>query len=137
MTSGPDGAPPSITPSRKTKPERIDTMSLIGVFSSTEDGFTGRLQTLLLDIEATLSPPKDASRDNAPDYWITLGKDSDGARIGSARNRKTDEGRAFVSFVIDDPSLPAPIYAVLFPADASNRTHRLYWTRASRREEKA
>jgi uncharacterized protein (DUF736 family) len=112
-------------------------MSLIGVFSSTEDGFTGRLQTLLLDIEATLSPPKDASRDNAPDYWITLGKDSDGARIGSARNRKTDEGRAFVSFVIDDPSLPAPIYAVLFPADASNRTHRLYWTRASRREEKA
>ena len=112
-------------------------MSLIGVFSSTEDGFTGRIRTLLLDIEATLSPPKDASRDNAPDYWITLGKDGDGARIGSARNRKTDEGRAFVSFVIDDPSLPAPIYAVLFPADATNRTHRLYWTRASRREDKA
>ena len=116
-------------------------MSLIGVFSSTEDGFTGRIQTLLLDIEATLSPPQEASRDNAPDYWITLGKghdkDGTGARIGSARNRKTDEGRAFVSFVIDDPSLPAPIYAVLFPADASNRTHRLYWTRASRREDKA
>ena len=29
-------------------------MSLIGVFSSTEDGFTGRIQTLLLDIEAAL-----------------------------------------------------------------------------------
>jgi len=116
-------------------------MSLIGVFSSMEDGFTGRIQTLLLDIEATLSPPQDASRDNAPDYWITLGKagdkDGNGARIGSARNRKTDEGRAFVSFVIDDPSLPAPIYAVLFPADATNRTHRLYWTRAGRREDKA
>lgn len=116
-------------------------MSLIGVFSSTEDGFTGRIQTLLLDIEATLSPPQDASHENAPDYWITLGKagdkDVNGARIGSARNRKTDEGRAFVSFVIDDPSLPAPIYAVLFPADASNKTHRLYWTRASRREDKA
>ena len=117
-------------------------MSLIGVFSSTEDGFTGRIQTLLLDIEATLSPPpKDASRENAPDYWITLGKagdkDGTGARIGSARNRKTEEGRAYVSFVIDDPSLPAPIYAVLFPADAANRTHRLYWTRASRREDKA
>ena len=113
-------------------------MSLIGVFSSTEDGFTGRIQTLLLDIEATLSPPKEAPRENAPDYWITLGKDGgDGARIGSARNRKTEEGRAYVSFVIDDPSLTAPIYAVLFPADALNRTHRLYWTRASRREEKA
>ena len=116
-------------------------MSLIGVFSSTEDGLTGRIQTLLLDIEATLSPPQDASRDNAPDDWITLGKGGDkdgtGARIGSARNRKTEEGRAYVSFVIDDPSLPAPIYAVLFPADALNRTHRLYWTRASRREEKA
>ena len=40
-------------------------MSLIGVFSSTEDGFTGRIQTLLLDIEATLSPPKDAFHENA------------------------------------------------------------------------
>ncbi len=112
-------------------------MSLIGIFSSTEDGFTSRIQTLLLDIEATLSPPQDASRDNAPDDWITLGKDGNGARIGSARNRKTDEGRAFVSFAIDDPSLPAPIYAVLFPADSSNKTHRLYWTRAVRREDKA
>lgn len=112
-------------------------MSLIGVFSSTNNGFAGRIQTLLLDIEATLSPPEDPSRENAPDYWITLGKDGDGVRIGYARNRKTEEGRAYVSFAIDDPSLPAPIYAVLFPADASNRTHHLYWTRAGRRENKA
>lgn len=111
-------------------------MALIGVFAPTEDGFTGHIKTLFLDIEATLTPPKDASHDNAPDYRITLGNGADGATIGFARNRKTEEGRAFISFVIDDPTLPSPIFAVLFPTDRSDKTHHLYWTRASRKDDK-
>jgi uncharacterized protein (DUF736 family) len=111
-------------------------MALIGVFAPTTDGFTGHIKTLLLDIEATLTPPRDASHDNAPDYRITLGKGSDGAAIGFARNRKTEEGREFISFVIDDPTLANPLFAVLFPTDKSNKTHHLYWTRASRRDDK-
>ena len=43
-------------------------MALIGIFTPTADGFTGHIKTLLLDIEATLTPPRDASHDNAPDY---------------------------------------------------------------------
>ena len=56
-------------------------------------------------------------------------------RLCQLRGRK--DFHAYVSIAIDDPSLPAPIYAILFPADAANKTHRLYWTRASRREDKA
>ncbi len=109
-------------------------MALIGVFASTEDGFTGHIKTLLLDIEATLTRPSDTSHNNAQDYRITLGKGDDGATIGLARHRKTEEGRGFISFVIDDPTLASPIFAVLFPIDKSNSTHHLYWTRASRKD---
>ena len=111
-------------------------MALIGLFTPTENGFTGHIKTLLLDIEATLTQPRDASHDNAPDYRITLGKSSDGPAIGFARNRKTEEGREFISFVIDDPTLVSPIFAVLFPTNQSNKTHHLYWTRASHRDDK-
>ncbi len=112
-------------------------MALIGIFTPTSDGFTGYIKTPLLDIEATLTPPRDASHDNAPDYRITLGKGADGAVIGFARNRKTEEGRAFISFVMDDPTLASPICAVLFPTDNPNKTHHLYWARASRKDDKA
>jgi uncharacterized protein (DUF736 family) len=112
--------------------KKESSMALIGTFVPTPNGFTGRIQTLLLDAEVTLSEIREPIGDNPPDYLITLGKHGEGSFIGTGRKRKMEKGGAFISIRIDDPALSQPMFAGLFPAEKSNALFNLYWTRVNR-----
>lgn len=111
-------------------------MALIGTFVPTSNGFTGRIKTLLLDAQLTISTLREPMGDNPPDYLITLGKPGEGPIVGAARKRRTDKGSDFISVRIDDPSLSVPIFAGLFPSEKSVNLYNLYWTRANKTDDK-
>jgi len=111
-------------------------MALIGTFTSTADGFTGSIKTLLLEAELTLSPLTRPVSDNPPDFLITVGKGREGLLVGAARKRKTENGRDYLSIRIDDPTLEKPICVGLYLADGSNSQYNLYWSRPYKTEDK-
>ena len=111
-------------------------MSLIGTFTTTSDGFTGHIKTLLLDAELTISPLTRPISANPPDFIITLGKSGAGPLVGSARKKQTERGNDFISIRIDDPSLANPICCGLFPAEQSIDRYNLYWSRPRKWDDK-
>jgi len=111
-------------------------MALIGTFVPTSDGFTGRIKTLLLDADLTLSALREPAGENPPDYLITFGKQGEGPFVGAARKRRTEKGTEFISVRIDDPSFSNPIFAGLFPSEESPTLYNLYWTRLNRPDDK-
>ena len=99
-------------------------MATIGSFTRDESGvFTGTIRTLTLNVKASIRP---ATKDNdkAPDYRVTTAA---GVEFGAGWSKNSREDRAYVSVKLDDPSLPAPIYATLCEGD--NDTHNLIWSR--------
>ena len=46
---------------------------MIGDFQSTQDGFAGRIRTLMLDAVVTLVPALANDSENAPDWRVLLG----------------------------------------------------------------
>ncbi|UUL82561.1 DUF736 domain-containing protein [Sphingomonas qomolangmaensis] len=99
-------------------------MATIGSFTRDESGvFTGTIRTLTLNAKASIKP---ASKDNdkAPDYRITT---SQGVEFGAGWTKISREDRPYVSVKLDDPSLPAPIYATL--VEGEQGTHSLIWSR--------
>ena len=111
-------------------------MALIGTFVPTSDGFTGRIKTLLLDVDLTFSVLRELVGDNPPDFLITLGKQGAGPFVGAARKRRTEKRTEFISFRNDDPSFSSPIFAGLFPSDKSPILYNLYWMRLNRLDDK-
>ncbi len=111
-------------------------MALIGTFVPTSNGFTGRIKTLLLDADLTISVLREPAGENAPDFLITLGKQGEGPFVGAARRRRTEKGVDFISVRIDDPSFGRPISAGLFPSEQSTNLDNLYWTRLYKQEDR-
>ena len=112
-------------------------MSQIGAFSRTASGFQGHLKTLTLDVDLCLVPVDAAEAENAPDYRIHLGDDDQGAEVGAGWKRTGERAGAYVSLLIDDPSLARPINANLFQSNRDGNAHHLVWNRPSRREAKS
>ena len=106
-------------------------MSLIGVFTPTENGFNGRIQTLLFNAAVCMTRTTDKSSKNAPDYLINLGDDTSGAIIGAGWIRRAEQERSYIAVHIDDPAISLPIKANLLLADARKSIHHLYWSRQS------
>ncbi len=103
-------------------------MANIGTFTKTEQGFTGEIATLNLRAKKVRLVPEPASSSkNAPAYRIYLER----VEIGAAWANRSDEGRDYLSFKLDDPSFNAPIYANLFE-DEGGKTHTLIWSRSRR-----
>jgi len=100
-------------------------MATIGTFTRTNDGFIGVVSTLTLDVKVQLRPA-DKSSDKAPDYRIYASR----AEIGAAWKKTSNDGRAYLSVKLDDPSLPAPILANLFEMEGGE--FELIWSRQSR-----
>jgi uncharacterized protein (DUF736 family) len=101
-------------------------MAQIGTFTSTDGGgFIGTIRTLTLNAKAIVRPSdkSDTDNDKAPDYWIFAGT----VELGAAWKKTSREDRLYLSCKLDDPSLPAPIYASLVEADDGE--HRLIWSR--------
>ena len=106
-------------------------MSLIGVFTPTENGFNGRIQTLLINAAVCMTRVTDKNSKNAPDYLINLGDAASGAIIGAGWIRRAEQERSYIAVQIDDPAISLPIKANLLLADARKSIHHLYWSRQS------
>ena len=100
-------------------------MANIGTFARKGDGFTGTVRTLCLNA-AVRFVPNEKTSENAPDFRILSVRG--GSDLGAAWRRVSQNGdRLYLSVTLDDPSLPAPIYARL--VDEGENTHQLIWSR--------
>ena len=101
-------------------------MANIGTFTKAEDGtLSGFIKTLQLNTKAKFSP-LDASSNGGPDFRIFAGN----VEIGAAWKKVSQQQeRPYISVKVDDPSLPAPIYAFLHEDDEQPGQHSLIWTR--------
>ena len=98
-------------------------MANIGTFTKAEDGtLSGFIKTLQLNTKAKFSP-LDASSNGGPDFRIFAGN----VEIGAAWKRVSQQDRPYISVKLDDPSLPAPIYASLHEDDEPGQ-FSMIWT---------
>ncbi|MDE2363944.1 MAG: DUF736 domain-containing protein [Hyphomicrobiales bacterium] len=107
-------------------------MTQIGSFTSTENGYVGRLHFLTVDVRAVVVSIAPHGADKAPDYRVHL-DDPDGAEIGAGWKRKADKAGEFVAIVIDGQILAQPIRANLFRSNRDEGSWSLQWTRAPKR----
>ena len=85
---------------------------IIGSFTKTEHGFTGKLETLAVKATVTLQPNDHKEKDSHPDFIVLHGQ----IEIGVAWNRNDDRGY-HVSIAFEEPSL-APGYYTLTKSGA-------------------
>lgn len=111
-------------------------MSLIGQFSRTKSGYAGRVRTLSIDVELVLVPAEHSDAENAPDYRIHLGSDSDGPEIGAGWKRTGEKAGDYVALQIDDPTFGHPIRANLFQSADDKSAWGLNWNRPPKRTER-
>jgi len=81
---------------------------IIGSFTKTEHGYTGKLETLGVKANLTLQPNDDKEKDNHPDYVVLHGQ----TEIGVAWNRNDDRG-FYVSISFEEPSLAPGFYTLV------------------------
>ena len=85
---------------------------IIGSFTATETGFTGKLDTLAIKASVTFERNEDKEKDNHPDFTVLSGE----KEIGVAWERGDDRGHyIWVSF--EEPSF-APGYYTLTKSGA-------------------
>ncbi|HSX57040.1 MAG TPA: DUF736 domain-containing protein [Sphingomonas sp.] len=99
-------------------------MAQIGSFTRDETGtYTGTIRTLTLNVKATVRPVE-RDHDKAPDHRVFAGA----VEIGAGWTRAAKEsGAEYLSVKLDDPSLPAPIYATLVQGE--DGASKLIWSR--------
>src|SRR2546422_3159162 len=93
---------------------------IIGQFTRTEHGFTGKLETLAIKATITLQPNDDKAKDSHPDYIVLHGQNE----IGVAWDRNDDRGYS-VSIAFEEPSL-APGYYTLVKSGVEKGFTLLY-----------
>lgn len=104
-------------------------MNIIGNFTQQNDGFTGTVRTLTVEVKVRLVPNDKGSK-NAPDYRIqTTGTNYE---IGAAWSKVSEATeRPYLSVTLDDPSFPATLYARL--VESEDGSYDLVWTRSKKR----
>ncbi|MHC2891330.1 uncharacterized protein (DUF736 family) [Bradyrhizobium barranii subsp. barranii] len=94
-------------------------MATIGTFTASDNGYTGSIKTLTLNIKAKfVASEKD--NDKAPDYRIFAGATEFGA---AWKKTVRDSDREYLSVKLDDPSFSAPIYASLVKVEGEEGFH--------------
>src|SRR3984957_17439290 len=89
--------------------QRKTTMATIGTFTAADNGYTGSIKTLTLNVKAKFVVTE-KENDKAPDYRIFAGATEFGA---AWKKTARESDREYVSVKLDHPSFPAPIYASL------------------------
>ena len=104
-------------------------MANIGSFKKVNSEFQGEVVTLSLQTKGVrIVPETNRANDNAPSHRVYVGR----AEIGAAWAKKSNEGRAYLSVKLDDPSFNAPIFANLFN-DEDDEGYTLIWSRQTKR----
>jgi len=98
-------------------------MATIGTFTKSDNGYTGAVKTLALNVKARIAPAE-KTNDKAPDFRIFAGQ----TEFGAGWKKKSSEGREYLSVKLDDPSFPAPIYASLVEMEGEDSLS-LIWSR--------
>jgi len=99
-------------------------MATIGTFTASDNGYSGSIKTLTLNIKAKfVASEKD--HEKAPDYRIFAGSTEFGA---AWKKTARDSEREYLSVKLDDPSFPAPLYASLVKVDGDD-SFTLIWSR--------
>jgi uncharacterized protein (DUF736 family) len=80
---------------------------IIGSFTATETGFTGKLDTLAIKANVTLERNEDKQKDNHPDFTLLSG----GQEIGVAWERGDDWGH-YISVSFEEPSFGPGYYTL-------------------------
>jgi len=124
VRSSPVARPPSRPRKARLKWKRITIMATIGTFTKTENGYTGSVKTLTLNVKAKITPAE-GENERGPDFRIFAGA----TEFGAAWKKTAKETqRDYLSVKLDDPSFPAPIYASLVEAEDGN-SFNLIWSR--------
>lgn len=110
-------------------------MIRIGEFSSSGEGYRGRLILLGVEAELTLVPVAEAAAPNAPNYRIHADDSAEGREVGAAWMHHSERAGAYLALRIDDPQWPRAIRANLFRPTAESGPHQLFWQRRQRRRE--
>ncbi|EUB98290.1 protein of unknown function DUF736 [Rhizobium sp. CF080] len=101
-------------------------MAIIGTFTSTENGFSGSIRTLALNVKARIGRIENPS-DAGPHFRVYAGN----VELGAAwQKRSAESDREYLSVKLDDPSFPAPINARLTEVNGEDGYH-LIWSRPS------
>lgn len=79
----------------------------IGFFTKTDTGFTGKIETLALSVQAEFTRVIDRTNENAPAFEIFSGD----LRIGAAWERQGKKGK-YLSVSFEDPSFSSGYYNV-------------------------
>lgn len=99
-------------------------MATIATFTKADNGsFNGTIKTATLNLETTIRPIE-SENDKAPDYRVTVGA----FEFGAGWKKTSREQRDYVSVKLDDPSFPAPIYAMLVETETAGE-YALIWSR--------
>jgi uncharacterized protein (DUF736 family) len=100
-------------------------MANIGSFKKVGGEFQGEIITLSVQAKGVrMVPEENRSNDDAPSHRVFVGR----AEIGAAWQKRSKEGRDYLSVKLDDPSFNAPIYANLFD-DPDGDGFTLIWSR--------
>jgi len=103
-------------------------MATIGSFTTTENGFSGSIRTLSLNVKARFQRIQNPS-DKGPHFRIYA---AGNVELGAAWQKISAEtGRDYLSVKLDDPSFPAPIYATLAEVEGEDG-FQLIWSRPNR-----
>ncbi len=105
-------------------PNGENIMANIGTFTAQDNGFTGTLRTLTLNVKVKFVP-NDKGSANAPDFRIQA---AGGYDIGAAWKKISQSERPYLSVTLDDPSFPTAVYARLL--EGEDGTHALIWSRS-------
>lgn len=101
-------------------------MAIIGTFTASGHNFTGKINTLNLDVDIRIVAIE-ATSENSPDFRLMAGD----VEVGAGWKRTgRDSGREYLSVKFDDPTFPHPIYASLVASEVPDVFH-LIWSRPS------
>lgn len=101
-------------------------MATIGTFTAVENGYSGSIRTLVLNVKARIARVETSS-DKGPQFRVYAGN----VELGAAWQKTSGEGRNYLSVKLDDPSFSDPIYATLTEVDGEDAFH-LIWSRSNR-----
>lgn len=102
-------------------------MATIGTFTATDNGFSGAIKTLNLNVKAKFVRVETPS-DKGPHFRIYSGS----VELGAAWQKVArDTERDYLSVKLDDPSFPAPIYATLIEVEGEEGL-QMIWSRPNR-----
>jgi uncharacterized protein (DUF736 family) len=99
---------------------------IIGKFTRTSDGWSGTIQTVMCHSKARFVPNDKRENERAPDFRVVSGN----CELGVAWRRTSQGGdhREYLSVILDDPFVAAPLNAALFEAPKQGEAN-LVWKR--------